>query len=498
MGRGFRGVLKAAAARTGLYARGSEKCRRLVLQGNEYLAAGRFEDALAIAGDLRTIDLYEAWHLKGRVLGWQHPHDDLTDFWKAASAELPRNAPFVRRHLDAALTARRIDEAEGAMAKLVASGKLQASDADYAIGLANTQLADGNRDAARKAVSDFLSAMRGRKDEEAARLRLSRIQQNLEGGRQTREQLLTSIRSASLPEPAADTLVETIAFEQALEAASRNRLFDTDVSRAQCEEFVNLVREHLRNATPFSFIRLGDGESNALGYPARFADQFDDDASERETIWWGRPLDRVRRKDMGDRVRAAIEQADALGIPTLSRILRDVRLDKPQAFSDTRAGRGLLAVMEALKTPDRFNAAVNGVLTSAHLHQDLERWGLYPQLLSSGDEAVVVSCHPRLPEKLLERFGVRTVHHIVIPPRHHSRGAFAVEASQTGTLADSVDAVIDGLGDWPKGRLVLVGAGYAGKIVIAEAKRRGGIALDLGSIFDHWMGARTRSYQDLG
>jgi len=42
-----------------------------------------------------------------------------------------------------------------------------------------------------------------------------------------------------------------------------------------------------------------------------------------------------------------------------------------------------------------------------------------------------------------------------------------------------------------------VGAGYAGKIIIDEARQRGGIALDLGSIFDHWLGLHTRSYQDL-
>ena len=61
----------------------------------------------------------------------------------------------------------------------------------------------------------------------------------------------------------------------------------------------------------------------------------------------------------------------------------------------------------------------------------------------------------------------------------------------------SIDRVLDELGDTPRGRLVLVGAGYAGKIIIDEARNRGGIALDLGSIFDRWMGANTRSYQDL-
>jgi hypothetical protein len=45
--------------------------------------------------------------------------------------------------------------------------------------------------------------------------------------------------------------------------------------------------------------------------------------------------------------------------------------------------------------------------------------------------------------------------------------------------------------------MVLIGAGYAGKVIVDEARRRGGVALDLGSIFDGWLGHHTRSYQDL-
>ena len=53
------------------------------------------------------------------------------------------------------------------------------------------------------------------------------------------------------------------------------------------------------------------------------------------------------------------------------------------------------------------------------------------------------------------------------------------------------------MGDLPRNRLVLVGAGLLGKLLVSEARARGGIALDIGSIFDHWLGFRTRSYLDL-
>jgi hypothetical protein len=48
------------------------------------------------------------------------------------------------------------------------------------------------------------------------------------------------------------------------------------------------------------------------------------------------------------------------------------------------------------------------------------------------------------------------------------------------------------------GRMVIVGAGYAGKVIVHEAKKRGAVALDLGSVLDYWIGASTRSYLTTG
>jgi tetratricopeptide (TPR) repeat protein len=495
----LRNVLAKAAARAGIRSRHAEKAKALVRRGADCLAGNRLDEALAVSEKLRHLDLYESWRLKGQATTRLRPHDHLTEFWRSASAEVPRSGGFMRRYLDSALSARRLDEAEAAMARLTRSGKVHAPDADYAIGLANLCLAAGNTEGARESISRFIAAMRGRNDYAAAELRLSRMLSSLFPEQQIgspRQQILARLKAAAIPEPAAQIIGRVAELEQWLERGAKHCLFDTDVSKAQCEAFVTVVRERLAQGTPFSFIRLGDGESNAIGYPLPLAEFFEKDALERETIWWGTPLSLEPRVRLVHRVSEAIRDADALGTPTLARILRDVRMDVPQEFSATRAGRGVQAVMDALSQPTGFRAFGEGILTSAHLHQDLERWRLYPALLKSGDEAVVVSCHPRLPQLLQERFGLTVLRHILIPPRHYSRGAF--EASDlSGALPDHIVRALAEMEHAPKGRLVLIGAGYAGKIIIGEAKKRGGIALDLGSIFDHWMGARTRSYQDI-
>ncbi|HEY4113241.1 MAG TPA: hypothetical protein VGM17_04200 [Rhizomicrobium sp.] len=499
MGLKLRNVLAKVAVRAGLPSSRADEARRLVEQGSAALRDGRPDEALACSERLQEFDLYQAWRLKGQALARLHPRQDFTDFWKQASAEVPRSAGFIRRNVDSALAAGRTADAEAAMARLVRSGKLHAPDADYAIGLAHLHLRDGSPEGARNSISRFLGALYGRADCAAAELRLTRTLSLLFPAQQTgspREQVLTRARAAGIPATAAEMIERTARLEQSLGQTARQCLFDTDVSREQCESFIAIVREHLAHATPFSFIRLGDGESNAIGYPASFAGRFDADAAEREGVWWGGPLSSEARAALARRIAESIHDADALGIPTVARILRDVKLDVPQDFAATRTGRGILAVLNALSQPSSFRAFETGVFTSAHLHQDIERWQLYPALLQPADEAVVVSCHPRLPDALQDRFGVKTSHHILIPPRHHSGDAFESVAIP-GALPEYLDGVISQLGDWPKGRLVLVGAGYGGKIAIAEAKGRGGIALDLGSIFDYWMGVRTRSYQDI-
>lgn len=499
MGLNLRNVLAKAAARSGIYSGGMEKARTLATQGAEYIAQGQFDDALRISEQLRTFDLYQSWRLKAQALSHLRPSDDYTEFWRSASDEVPRSGAFMRRYLDAALLAARADEAEAAMARLTRSGKLRAPDADYAIGLANLYLAQGDRAKAEVSISRLLTRLSRSEERAVAELRLSRMITLLFPAQvhvSSRAFVLEKLRATRIGEAAARSLDAAAVLEAALERDARQCLFDTDVLREPCEAFVALVRSCIAQGRPFSLIRLLDGESNAFGYPQAFADKFDQDAAERELVWWGKTLEVSRRDELNRRVAAAAEASDCVGLPTLSRILRDLKLDSGEDLSDSRTGRGLLAVQSAFARPERFYAFRSGTIASGHLHQDLERWKLYGQLILPGEEVVAVSCHARLGEVLRCRFGARLVHHVQVPPRHYSRTAFG-DDQEGAAFSERIDETIAALGDWPKGRLVLVGAGYAGKIVVGEAKRRGGIVLDLGSIFDYWIGARTRSYQDI-
>src|SRR6185312_15344487 len=101
----------------------------------------------------------------------------------------------------------------------------------------------------------------------------------------------------------------------------------------------------------------------------------------------------------------------------------------------------------------------------------LEKWNLYDALFDGAD-ILAVSCHTKLPPPVAQT--------IVVPPRHASLASFGMEMGPK-ILPDVLDEVIAQLPADLAGRLVVVGAGYAGKVIIHAAKARGAVALDLGS-----------------
>src|SRR6202000_703913 len=57
------------------------------------------------------------------------------------------------------------------------------------------------------------------------------------------------------------------------------------------------------------------------------------DADERERVWWGRTLAPDARAALAARVRAAMADADAIGVPAIARLLRDDRLARRAAVA---------------------------------------------------------------------------------------------------------------------------------------------------------------------
>jgi tetratricopeptide (TPR) repeat protein len=473
--------------------------------GRALLTAGAYEESETVAAQLHRNDPYESLRLRGQVLAKREPYQDHTELWKAACAELPDNVDFTRKLLNAALWARRLQEAEAAFARLLAHNQLRGSDADFVIGLGHAYLESRNKAAVRATVRAYLKGMRGRLDYRAAALRLHRLilacfprrSENAVRISRSASRFRTMVRTARLGSGAADALERIMILEDALTKSGAICLLDTDIDPDSCRAFIRIVHDHLATGRPLSLIRLGDGEANALTYDAAFADRFAEDSAVREKIWWGRTLVPESRAQLAAHVQAAASRADALGFPTREWLLRDVRLDSGQPLSQTKTGRGLLAIMATLEAAIESGILAGRILVSAHIPQDLHRWDLYGELLDGVSEMIVVSCHSHVPDAIQNRFGVHVVKHVAVPPGDATLEMQHRQLEDDEVPPASVARALEQLGDWPRGRLVLVGAGYAGKLIIDEARQRGGVALDVGSIFDRWVGLNTRSYQDI-
>jgi tetratricopeptide (TPR) repeat protein len=463
--------------------------------GLALIAAGAFDACDALVAKLKNSNPQGAIRLEGNLLQAKLPEAGHSVFWKQAHEAFPQTATFLRRYVQAALRDGKKDEATHALDTLFATQPLRDRDTNYVIGMVN--LLDDDGAAVRKLVRDFLKRFRGTADYRRIALRLSRILfQHFP--KHDRRFPATARTLGMLRRTPGDAGARQF-LETAIGGLQRysNALLDTDVSRAEAQDFVVWARKHLRDGTPASFIRIGDGESTALGYAPDVARYAGSDAAEREIVWWGRALDPEPRARLAAQVLDAIRSADALGITTAERLLRDVRLSQRLFLHSGRAGRGIHAVLRAMEQGGTLSTS-QALMTSAHLQHELGKWNLYGELFDGLDGIVAVSCHTRLPDAFHKHFGNSISQNIVVPPRHASLATFGMTEMGPKILPEVMDETIAQLPANLSGRMVIVGAGYAGKIVVQEARRRGAVALDLGSALDYWIGASTRSYLTTG
>lgn len=467
--------------------------------GRGLAEAGAFEEARTIATKLKAHDALSGTRLEGRILAAERPFADRSTFWRDAVQCFPENIDFRRKAIDAHLRAGSLD-ARADFDWLLAAGALRAADVDLAIGLANLYRSKSDRAASKAVVRTYLRALRHDPGRKLAALKLSRAifaafpRERVDpAGVQPRFE--TMVRHAPVSPAPKRWLLDTCCVYTHAKRASPGSLLESDVARADAEAFVTMVRDHLSSAKPFSLIRLGDAEANAFEYEPSLARFYLADAAERERSWWGRELSIDARADMAAKVREAAWGATTLGIPGAGRVLRDLDLTDEVVLNKGRSGRGIRTVIRAVDLRLASGAALP-TFVSFSIHQDLLRHGLYPELLGGVRDVVTISSHPGLPDVLRERFGVVSAANIALRSAHSLRDTVE-QARDAFALPDQCDEIIAALPRDLDGKLVIVAAGYLGKWIAHQAKLRGAVALDLGSVPDYWMGKRTRGYADI-
>jgi hypothetical protein len=447
--------------------------------------------------------------LEGEIAAIRRRQDDHTSFWTKALLACPADARLVRGKIEAALRSGKMEDAEDGLAWLISTGKASQADWKFLVGLSHLDHCRGDLQAIRARVRAFLKGLRRHPDYRVAAVKLSRLifahfprdrrQAAAAGCAPYRTRFLRMLeRSNAHPLPR-DILERVARREASLAAGAATTIFDTDISAAECRRFTAIVRECFTSGKPFSFVRIGDGEAACLPYEPELAILARSDAADRERIWWGKPLRRDVRSLLAEKVARAMWDADCIGIPTIPRFLREIELTRNDALDGKLTGRGLRAILYNVERYGQFRSPhlPAPIFTSCHLHQELERWNLYEELLGDVSNVVLVSCHPGLADWMVKRFGVGIGGNILLPPDRVSGPMLGRRVAGTADLPEILGETIDRVAKISANRLVLVGAGYPGKLLVDTARAHGGVALDLGSIFDYWLGINTRSYLDL-
>ena len=259
---------------------------------------------------------------------------------------------------------------------------------------------------------------------------------------------------------------------------------------------LDAIKSASEKSTPFSILRMGDGEGWWLERSAL------DEAQHRNLFRLGRKkfCDRwfndgvfgssdVFQATTG-RLRAALARCTVLAAPT-EKVLRR-QYERPNLTSSV----GIVSAVQfshqqvGLRDVKISETGVNHVLV-----QREEFW----QILRNSKSVNLIAPHEELPELLMSRRGVAVESFLKTPSSRHNETELPV-SSRNGHHYPNVFQEITQHLEAQKnlsGSIWILAAGMLGKIYGDIVYLKGGIVLDLGSVVDGWIGVKTRPFIDL-
>ena len=206
-----------------------------------------------------------------------------------------------------------------------------------------------------------------------------------------------------------------------------------------------ILISRIKNKTPTSMIRLGDGEGNYLTYSPQYEHWQNNDIEDIQRIWWGDvKIEHQNDKHIKALFAESVLNADILGIPDLVRKVRDIA--NFDDLANHRHNRGIEAIFHHLSVnKDLLATKQNTILTSCHSHTDLEFWDLYRYILTNVGKVTAITCHPDFGRVIHDRFGVTTVNTILIPSEHRHSHNFNIHEENNCHYPDYFERIINEL-----------------------------------------------------
>ena len=243
----------------------------------------------------------------------------------------------------------------------------------------------------------------------------------------------------------------------------------------------------IHDSTPFCLLRLGDGEGAFLHSPLRGGTHARVIQAHTE-FFASRWYNNVNLTSdpaflaAVEVLRAQVSQADLIGAPQADWLTHEIT---------QRNLRSIVCCLELVRLCQQIGLDRSDRMTTTTVAIDLEFRHLVTALLEASRSVSLITCHTDLANRLVARGRIRVRQTMLIPPAQSdlAHTGYDTRHAHFPVAFDEVNRMIDTIA---AGELVLIGAGFLGKLYALRVKERGGIALDVGSLLDLWMGFVTR------
>jgi hypothetical protein len=262
-----------------------------------------------------------------------------------------------------------------------------------------------------------------------------------------------------------------------------SELFFPDTA-ASAPTVSNKIILALRQGRPFSLLRVGNGEGNAMQMAKGECCTLQISTFYHEFLsqnWL--PVAQDQAMSLCKQVRASLISADIIGF-------RAFRFDERAMIYQHTEQKNFYAALGILYAREFLSEGLIGgywrgsIITGAWIHLDMIAY--LDAILTAAHSVIVVSGRSELEEAFRRRLGEKLEAFIIVPVQ-----GFVPPSLDESHFA-AFPSIKERLNRDLRGKLVLVGAGLFGKVYCHVAKTNGAVAIDLGSVFDVLAGLETR------
>jgi GT2 family glycosyltransferase len=258
----------------------------------------------------------------------------------------------------------------------------------------------------------------------------------------------------------------------------------------------DIITQTVIRKEPLALIRYFDGEG-AFYKASEWTKSF---LKDRMAYYFGQgEYTHTDAKKIRDLILSSLENADIIGIPNLDIVDEMIKFMNRYADGDIeklpyirRRYNESIDCNSAWRILSSFELVLNALGSDASfctkdIHYDLVLSGALYRLMDKADKISVVTSQPVT--KYIEQLFGKTVRQYSIPQRAIDNDNLRYTRHYPHVYNDILANLLE---SDLTGELFLVGAGPLGKAYCQKIKKRGGVAIDVGAVFDSWINFHTR------